>query len=564
MNYPTFLKKVDALSTHCDADSLRLFIHEYARTLEEEKRARFILLLGDFCDEQEPAPHLISQADDLDSRVDDILQALKAIRDGERELDSEYNERWNDWDDDEEEDEYEFSDPDGLLDDVNCAFDLMHECLDKEKYEKGMELARTLSQLEIQVSGDYNDYDESFGIGDLIYYHLLRIDLDQCINESLYLAYMRSADKAETMVSILDDYDHYSISLDDILRLGSKEIDLEKLLPGWIEALARRPGEATDELLIEAHNMLQDSGQILEYASRYATSHPSLYLNILQSEKLDKATLMMVGLKAMQEVPVEHPTRSAIALLTAEYAFDQGDEQTGEDCWLEAFRTSPNVTNYLRLRILGHDWSDISGTVRDIYEAYYSTKRSWDRDPLAALMFFDGRIDEMQNRFMTTKDGIGWSSTFMKEGISLLLLLLNRGEAQGPGMKAMVSRAVSGCSFNGADYRLGTGITDVADTKELFEDCFQRWKDGVIVSESESKAWIQKITGWIALRVSAIMDANRRNYYGECASFIAALGEALESRGQVGAKESLMQGYRQEYSRRRAFHEELRSYGMGR
>ena len=52
------------------------------------------------------------------------------------------------------------------------------------------------------------------------------------------------------------------------------------------------------------------------------------------------------------------------------------------------------------------------------------------------------------------------------------------------------------------------------------------------------------------------------NDYGECAAFIAAFGEMLQSRGTANAKESAMQWYRREYSRRRAFHEELRGYGM--
>ena len=60
------------------------------------------------------------------------------------------------------------------------------------------------------------------------------------------------------------------------------------------------------------------------------------------------------------------------------------------------------------------------------------------------------------------------------------------------------------------------------------------------------------------------MNANRRNYYEECAAFVAALGEVLESRGKQGAKNALMEKYRMEYNRRRAFHEELRRYGMKR
>ena len=43
-----------------------------------------------------------------------------------------------------------------------------------------------------------------------------------------------------------------------------------------------------DVLLLEAQDMLQDDERALEYASRYAESHPALYLNLLQSEKQDK------------------------------------------------------------------------------------------------------------------------------------------------------------------------------------------------------------------------------------------------------------------------------------
>ena len=84
----------------------------------------------------------------------------------------------------------------------------------------------------------------------------------------------------------------------------------------------------------------------------------------------------------------------------------------------------------------------------------------------------------------------------------------------------------------------------------------------VEISEDTVDMWIENIKSWITLRVYAIMNANRRNYYGECAAFIAAYGEVLESRGKAGAKERLMQHYKAEYSRRRAFHEELRRFGM--
>ena len=53
------------------------------------------------------------------------------------------------------------------------------------------------------------------------------------------------------------------------------------------------------------------------------------------------------------------------------------------------------------------------------------------------------------------------------------------------------------------------------------------------------------------------MDANRRNYYGECAAYIAALGEVRESMGETGAKQRLMTSYKDTYPRRSAFREEV-------
>lgn len=82
------------------------------------------------------------------------------------------------------------------------------------------------------------------------------------------------------------------------------------------------------------------------------------------------------------------------------------------------------------------------------------------------------------------------------------------------------------------------------------------------ISESETKMWLDRIDKWISLRVTGIMEGNHRNYYGECASYIAAFGEVQESLGIPSAKSCVMEKYRSEYSRRRAFHQELRAYGM--
>jgi len=65
----------------------------------------------------------------------------------------------------------------------------------------------------------------------------------------------------------------------------------------------------------------------------------------------------------------------------------------------------------------------------------------------------------------------------------------------------------------------------------------------------------------LAKRTKGIMEANRRNYYGECAAFIAALGEVKESLGETDAKQKLMTSYKEKYPRRSAFRAEMKFYG---
>ncbi len=96
----------------------------------------------------------------------------------------------------------------------------------------------------------------------------------------------------------------------------------------------------------------------------------------------------------------------------------------------------------------------------------------------------------------------------------------------------------------------------------MFWNVFSEWKANVQISEDETKQWLDRMDQWIARRVTGIMDNNRRDYYGECASYIAAFGEVQESFGTPSAKSKIIEKYRNLYSRRRNFIQALRAYGM--
>ena len=166
---------------------------------------------------------------------------------------------------------------------------------------------------------------------------------------------------------------------------------------------------------------------------------------------------------------------------------------------------------------------------------------------------------------MNPGTGIGWSSTFMKEGIALLLLMMDSGTESRPGIREMRRIALSACSFDfrsfdAGSYCRGTDVDPGQSKDELFERCFRKWKSSSDLPGKKFDEWLDSVGSWVSLRVEAIMNANRQNYYRECAAFVAAYGEVLESRGKPGEKERIMMQYKKEYSMMRAFHNEMRLF----
>lgn len=162
---------------------------------------------------------------------------------------------------------------------------------------------------------------------------------------------------------------------------------------------------------------------------------------------------------------------------------------------------------------------------------------------------------------MNEEKGVGWSSTFMKQGLALFLLVLYNGEDLPVGLRSMLNQVSFASGFKADEYFKGTEVRDEANDDALWK-LFCQWKRNVQISDEQREAWLDKIEKWIGLRVTGIMNGNYRNYYGECASYIAAFGEVQESMGIPGGKARIMERYKGEYSRRRAFHQELRRYGM--
>ena len=126
----------------------------------------------------------------------------------------------------------------------------------------------------------------------------------------------------------------------------------------------------------------------------------------------------------------------------------------------------------------------------------------------------------------------------------------------------MCKNITSTFSFDSEKYSEGLVRKAALDSGQQFMECLNHWKQSQVFSSDEQNKIIKKLEKWIEGRIEGIMEANRRNYYWECAAFIAALGEVKESIGQQNGKAQLLEAYGNAYPRRRAFQEELRRFGM--
>lgn len=270
-----------------------------------------------------------------------------------------------------------------------------------------------------------------------------------------------------------------------------------------------------------------------------------------------------------------------MALKAAEYTIEaKGDVKLLGNCYYAAYESDTTAVNYLRALLNGHGTEQKRAELRKVLMAlsvnetsssYEMPGRSFqcseseenkpDSNRILLLKFLDGQFAEVLAKGLNKAAALGWSGTFMKQGIALYLLYLYEGQWTGRGIIAMADALKSAMVFSAEEYQKGVAGCGSTNGNDLFYEVFSKWKSMAQMEPEIRTGAMKKITGLLEKRTEGIMDANHRNYYGECAAYIAALGEVRESLGEKGAKQRLMTSYKDKYSRRSAFWGELRNYG---
>ena len=601
MNFTQFLKAVDQAAAAMSKEQLAEFIHDTARTLPENQREDFLaeMLLFAAGKETHICPEL-SKADqeaatDFEQKRSFLRTRLERMESGELCLEGSLNPEYDDWYSSAEE-EFLYSDPEGILDIIEEACRFVHQCVDCEEYQAACELTGILIGLDIMVGGEYQEYtDEPININDLKSYHLGNVDYRTLVIDAARAAYCASAlsERADELYITLMNSGRRDITLEMILQGGRELPEIDAFLPLWIEHLGRMTGSSAGKLLQEALELADDGEQLLANARKYCGEHPELYEQYLTANqgKTDADSLLAVGTEALEAIEKKYLVRSRIALLTSRTALEQDRPELAETCWLEAFRSDTRVVNYLRLLMECRDFSNVREAAAQIYretcsqlrkDSYFLPVAGGGREnqvnPTQAylLAFLGGEFDYVRERAMNATNSLGWSASFMKCGLAAFLLLLTEdgslpqdaaqqgGELKTmkPGAREMLRRIVAAVGFDKSEYEKGT-LRFIEESNEgWFLTCWNHWKRTVPLSREQREALLGWAEGLVTKRVQGIMEGNHRNYYGECAAYIAALGEAREAGGEPNGKQATMAKYMEAYNRRSAFRQEMRGYGM--
>ena len=601
MNFTQFLKAVDQAAAAMSKEQLEEFIHETARTLPENHREDFLTEMLLFAGGKEthicPEPSKADQeaAADFEQKRSFLRTRLERMESGELCLEGSLNPEYDDWYSSAEE-EFLYSDPEGILDIIEEACRFVHQCVDCEEYQAACELTGILIGLDIMVGGEYQEYtDEPININDLKSYHLGNVDYRTLVIDAARAAYCASAlsERADELYITLMNSGRRDITLEMILQGGRELPEIDAFLPLWIEHLGRMTGSSAGKLLQEALELADDGEQLLANARKYCGEHPELYEQYLTANqgKTDADSLLAVGTEALEAIEKKYLVRSRIALLTSRTALEQDRPELAETCWLEAFRSDTRVVNYLRLLMECRDFSNVREAAAQIYretcsqlrkDSYFLPTAGGGREnqlnPTQAylLAFLGGEFDYVRERAMNATNSLGWSASFMKCGLAAFLLLLTEdgslpqdaaqqgGELKTmkPGAREMLRRIVAAVGFDKSEYEKGTLRLIEESNEGWFLTCWNRWKRTVPLSREQREALLGWAEGLVTKRVQGIMEGNHRNYYGECAAYIAALGEAREAGGEPNGKQATMAKYMEAYNRRSAFRQVMRGYGM--
>ena len=489
------------------------------------------------------------------------MERLKPIQDGTLCLESDINYDYYDYDD--EEIAFLFEDPEGILDMIKKSCETVHQCVDTAFWSEAYQLGTILLNLEVAVNGEYADCaDTTMNISDLMSYELLP-DCD-ILSDTLCAAYqaLPMLERPAVFYTLIQKSGCKDWKLEELMQYASQELpQMPEFLSCWISYLGNVKEQDAEQFLYEAVTLQNDAVSALYTAETFVIQHPGLFEQVMLMQKND-TDLLAVGREALQKIDVRYTVRGRIALMTADCAFRLGMQTEAEHFLTEAFRSNSTPENYFRILLESQDFMkyqpelyqiciNVSCCKDEKADYFLNLPESLNQndirpDEYEFFTFLNGDFQAVLKKMQKKKKSAFWEQKFLKYGFALFCLYLYPD-----------TKLNRGCQYLCDHLKKHFHIPDENIWKGL-----QKHRNLIPIPEESKPELMQELQNLLASHTKQVMENNQRAQYEECAAFAAALGEILEAGGTNNAKQELLLAYKAEYSRRIAFHRELRAFGM--
>lgn len=471
----------------------------------------------------------------------------------------------------------EYYDHQGIGDKIQYMIRFAEDCVDDRRYQEANEIYEWL--WEMSVSADSED-GEPVDLELLEENNLIHTDMKRLALLTLYADYqVQPVNKRADDMYLYFSYSTFAkLHMEDVFHVGREDLeDTEQFWNDWIAILREKKGDTEARLLTEAVLYCEGVEGLYETAEENVSVHPSLYLAVM--EQYEKGHLYdrieKTGENALRNMDVDLKIRSKIALKAAFAACCLNHEdKMMQFCW-ESFVSDSTVKNYLRLfgtpkmaetygrrgkEVLRHR---LKGGAEFSYRNSELNKNVIGDYEYYRLAFFTGDFSTVKNISKNPKGSLGWSNSFIDDGIRLFLLYLYDRPLPSAAAKSMLSYIGFPDEKESGDLlKFETEIQRECQEHKVSEswNYFQRWKVYFPMEKTEREKYLTWAENIVYKRADAIVSGQHRSHYREVAGFLAIVGEIKEDTGIQGAKSCIYEQYRRKFPRHSSFQSEMRGY----
>lgn len=564
--------KINDLIDKMNLEETKAVLRNVLRKVPDKLDDIVLEIINDTIGGNDPKITLISN-EEINLKMDFFYKKFNLITENELyfycswEDDYESYDYWND------NGEWRYWDNDGVGTIINDAFDFAVTLVNMKRYADASKI------FDLIFYTDYCAYDEDGGdnielsLKELNDNNLINFNVDNLYLYIIYSNYQANVteNRAKVIYEYLKNKEFKEVKIKEAFKLGLEVVNEEKKF--WedlIVLLSNNEGDREYELLIEAFESNDEEfAKIFELPEIIYKTHPKLFFDYLKDldENEEYFEIIESGDEILEKIDDNLVVRSEMALVIAKaniFFVNDTDKYL-----FEIFKSNSNCINLLRI-ILNKSCFDkyrdeiikcVNKDYSNVQNKYETPRELWlnciYKDEYRLLNFFLGNFDDVINCVKNNNNYLGWSNSFVKYSVYLLLLYLYDGDIPTSSINMIASSVFD--KINGHDKKLELFDNDIfgVDILSPFFEIFRRWKNKFKMDDDLKEEIMACLKQVIENRVDAIVGNGYRGSYYKAALLVVAYSDILKVHNIEEGNEFVAY-YHTRHSRKSAFRKELR------